>query len=201
VPHLYRLVAQDYEDLYIRLARDIILQQAGEYPAPMYWQNRTFVGEEMMSRLNSVLNDAYANCTGFMLLRIDLPDSYEQAIVDTQVVNQKKNTQESIRNATVIRTGIEVDRSNATMQISVINAGAESQALITKNLAQAQIINNTVTYQNWAYNQVQDNIGLNSSAYLLDYIFYLNLMNLDKNEGTKLVIGVDSSIVNLGGSL
>jgi hypothetical protein len=43
----------------------------------MYWQNRTFVGEEMMARLNSVLNDAYANCTGFMLLRIDLPDSYE----------------------------------------------------------------------------------------------------------------------------
>jgi len=59
------------------MARDIILQQAGEYPAPMYWQNRTLVGEEMMTKLNRVLNDGFANCTGFMLLRIDLPDSYE----------------------------------------------------------------------------------------------------------------------------
>ena len=37
----------------------------------------------MMAKLNEILNDAYANCTGLMLLKIDLPDSYEQAIVDT----------------------------------------------------------------------------------------------------------------------
>jgi len=32
----------------------------------------------------------YANVTGFMLLKIDLPDNYEQAIVATEVTNQEK---------------------------------------------------------------------------------------------------------------
>jgi hypothetical protein len=54
----------------------------------MYWENRTLIGNEMMTKLNETLNLAYADCTGFMLLVIELPDSYENAIVDTQVVNQ-----------------------------------------------------------------------------------------------------------------
>jgi hypothetical protein len=35
----------------------------------------------MMSKLNENLNGAFADCVGFMFLRIDLPDSYENAIV------------------------------------------------------------------------------------------------------------------------
>ena len=37
----------------------------------------------MMRKLNERLQIAYANCTGFMFLKIDLPDIYEEAIVDT----------------------------------------------------------------------------------------------------------------------
>jgi hypothetical protein len=33
------------------------------------------------------LYEAYANVTGFMLLKIDLPDTYEGAIVETEVTN------------------------------------------------------------------------------------------------------------------
>lgn len=35
-----------------------------------------------------------ANVTGFMLLKIDLPNNYEQAIVQTEVTNQEKITRE-----------------------------------------------------------------------------------------------------------
>ena len=34
------------------------------------------------------LAEAHANVTGFMLLKIDLPDTYEGAIVETEVTNQ-----------------------------------------------------------------------------------------------------------------
>ena len=50
-----------------------------------------------------------------MLLKIDLPDTYESAIEDTQVVIQEKATQEKVKNATLIRKQIEVERSNAEM--------------------------------------------------------------------------------------
>jgi hypothetical protein len=58
----------------------------------MYWQNRTLVGNQMLKKLNERLKVAHANCTGFMFLKIDLPDTYEEAIVDTQVVIQQQIT-------------------------------------------------------------------------------------------------------------
>jgi hypothetical protein len=42
----------------------------------------------MSSTLVKDLAEAYGNVTGFMLLKIDLPDTYEGAIVETEVTNQ-----------------------------------------------------------------------------------------------------------------
>jgi len=83
LPLLYRLVEQDYESLYEKIARNTILLQAGEFTAPMYWQNRSYIGEQMKQNLNAQLNAAYADCVGFMLLKIELPEKYENAIVQT----------------------------------------------------------------------------------------------------------------------
>jgi hypothetical protein len=52
----------------------------------MYWKNRTLIGQELESHLRRALMQAHANCTGLMLLKIDLPDIYEESIIDTQVV-------------------------------------------------------------------------------------------------------------------
>jgi hypothetical protein len=41
------------------------------------------IGNELEEALDLKLKDAYATCTGVMILRIDLPDSYESAIEDT----------------------------------------------------------------------------------------------------------------------
>ena len=78
---MYRLVGDKYEQLFTRIASDVILANAGNYLASDYWQRRSEVGNALEKALNEKLLDAYANCTGFMLLTIDLPDSYEDAIV------------------------------------------------------------------------------------------------------------------------
>jgi hypothetical protein len=46
------LVESDYEQLFEKIARNTILLEAGEYTAPMYWEQRTFVGNMMMAKLN-----------------------------------------------------------------------------------------------------------------------------------------------------
>jgi len=61
--------------------------------------------------LRKQLRKAYANCTGLMLLKIDLPDVYEEAIVDTQVVIQQTATSKKIMNSTLVRQEIEVLRA------------------------------------------------------------------------------------------
>jgi len=59
-----------------------------------------------------------------MLLKIDLPDSYEEAIVDTQLVHQQRLTQEKIKQVSLIQARMEVDRAIANKNITIINAEA-----------------------------------------------------------------------------
>lgn len=134
-----------------------------------------------------------------MFLNIDLPDTYEGAIVDTQVVNQETNTQLSIANSTLIRTLTDVDRSVARMQVEIINAGAEAQATRITNEAQGNITRDTISYKGMSYDYLQETVGLNTTEDLLDFIFYLNIENLDSSKA-KLLVGLDSALVNLGAS-
>ena len=46
----------------------------------------------MEEKLRQALLKAHANCTGLMLLKIDMHDVYEDAIVNTQVVIQETTT-------------------------------------------------------------------------------------------------------------
>ena len=40
-------------------------------------------------------------------------------------------------------------------------------------------------------------INFTTRQNLLDYVFYLNVMNLNKKLGTKLFVGLDSTILNM----
>ena len=51
----------------------------------------------MQDTLVEDLNEAHADVSGFMLIKIDLPDVYEGAIVATEVTNQEKTTYETMR--------------------------------------------------------------------------------------------------------
>jgi hypothetical protein len=47
------------------------------------------------------------------------------------------------------------------------------------------------------YSNALSRVGFENSTYLLDYIFFVNLMNLNKNLDTKLLIGVGDARVGL----
>lgn len=204
---LYAYVGEtDYESLYERIARDIILKEAGEYEAPEYWLNRSKIGNQMKSRLNSSLNEVFADCTAFQFLSIDLPDSYENAIVLTQIENQKKSTFTYKRETSIIESEIQVDRSNATKAIQIINSKAEAEAIKARNTADASIRKVTVENQSAAWTSAKSQIGFGipqgqgnapvKNTDLLEYIYYNNLMNL-KNEKTTLIFGVDDAMVDV----
>ena len=51
-----------YEQTFTRIARDTILQAAGNYSAESYWINRTQIGEDMVKFLDQELRKAHARC-------------------------------------------------------------------------------------------------------------------------------------------
>lgn len=84
---MYRMLQNDYEQVFTRIARNSVLHIAGDFEAPGYWLTRDKIGKDMLQSLTDDLNEAMADVSGFMLLKIDLPDLYEAAIVKTQVTN------------------------------------------------------------------------------------------------------------------
>ncbi len=101
-------------------------------------------------------------------------------------------------NSTLIRQEIEILRSEAHREIAVINARADSNATYYANNAKALVLNNTISKLSVAYQQVKSTIVTKTSTELLDYIFYLNIMNLDKKVGNnRLMVNVESTLVDL----
>ena len=79
------------------------------------------------------LNEAHADVSGFMLVKIDLPDVYEGAIVSTEVTNQEKTTYETMRSVQEITQETENIKAEALARINVINANATANATMVLN--------------------------------------------------------------------
>ena len=51
LPQMYRMCQDDYEAIYIKIARNAVLQIAGDYNASDYWLNRSHIGVAMHESL------------------------------------------------------------------------------------------------------------------------------------------------------
>jgi len=188
------LANTNYQGTFNRIARDTILKVASDYPANEYWFNRKKIGDRMQKDLNQQLKSVFASCSAVQLLRIDLPKTYEDSIVQTQVENQNIVMKKYEQKAEFIRQNISVARSNADAQIKVTNSSAEANAYEITQTSQSKAINNTITNQAKVYGAIEKQIGLEGDD--LNQYLYLNSLNKQKN--AKLLVGLQNSIVNFG---
>jgi regulator of protease activity HflC (stomatin/prohibitin superfamily) len=196
ITDLYNLANIDYVGTLVRISRDTILKVASGYNANDYWVDRKKIGEKMKQELSGQLSKVFANCTALQLLRIDLPKSYEDSIVQTQVENQKISMREFEQQAELIRQNISVIRSDAQAQIRVTNSSGEAEAYKIRQNAESKAINNTISNQAKVYGDIQKNVGLNGDE--LNQYLYLNSLNKQRN--AKLLVGLQNSIVSFGNS-
>ena len=150
----------------------------------------------MKNALNTELAMAYASCESLQIIKIDLPRTYEDSIVLTQVEVQKTNMRKFEQQAELIRQNISVIISQADQQIRVINSTANANAYKIKKFAQAKAINNTINAESDIYKRVMDEIGLKGPE-LTDYL-YLNSLSDQKN--AKLLVGLQNTILNIPAS-
>ena len=122
VPQLYFLNNMLYEQTFIRIARDTIMKSAGHYIANQYWEDRQKIQREMFRFLDKELQKAHARCTGFQLLIVDLPSSYEKSIVETQVEQQKQILKSFEQQAILIRKDIDILRSDNDQKVLAISS-------------------------------------------------------------------------------
>lgn len=135
IPKLYNMANINYHGTIVRISRDTILKVAGFYNAPDYWVSRQKIGEDMRQTLNKELAKIFVNCVSLQILRIDLPKTYEDSIVATQVEVQKTNMRKFEQTAELIRQNISVVVSEAEQKIRVTNATGYAEAFRIKQYA------------------------------------------------------------------
>jgi len=189
IPLLYAMNNRDYEATFIRIARDTILQSAGSYEAPKYWETRSKIAIDMHKELNEQLKAAHATCVYLQLLKIELPESYENSIVETQVEVQNSKMKKYEQDAALIRQGINIMRSQTSQDINVLNSSAQAKAYQIKKEAEATAQQNIINNEKSVYTQLIQDLALTPDD-LNQYIFFNGL----SGKKSELVVGFNNML-------
>jgi hypothetical protein len=171
LPKMYRLLQNDYEAILTRIARNSVLRVASDYKAPDYWLKRGEIGTNMFAALQADLAQAYADVTAFMLLKIDLPDVYEGAIVATEVTNQEKITFETLRVVELTKQETENIKATAFANITKINAEAAGNASYILATLDNTILSQTVNYTTQILKELDDKLTFSDKKNALSEFF------------------------------
>ena len=87
----------------------------------------------MRKNLDTNFKKVHAKVMGFQLLKINLPDRYENEIVKTQVMKQEKLTYEKLRDVSLSRQEVRNIIAAGDRQVNVLIADNTSKAQIETN--------------------------------------------------------------------
>eukprot|EP00811_Abedinium_folium_P002104 NODE_11929_length_1257_cov_3.430973.p1 GENE.NODE_11929_length_1257_cov_3.430973~~NODE_11929_length_1257_cov_3.430973.p1 ORF type:complete len:379 (+),score=119.71 NODE_11929_length_1257_cov_3.430973:2-1138(+) len=190
VGDLYALANVYYEPLFVKVVRETLLVAAADYVAQAYWKQRAEVGLAMLDQVNKSLQHSYAYCTGLQLLNIDLPDSYEQSIVTTQVQTQNVSTTQNAQQAALIRAQIGVLVANYTNKVTVILSTANASAKLVTKLAEAEASQMKIEAENRMFKEVKDNLKLSENG----LVRYQEQYSLSVLPNASFLFGVPNAV-------
>ena len=90
----------------------------------------------MQMNLDADLKAAHARCRYLQIISIELPETYEGSIVDTQVEQQYTQMKRFEQEATLIRKQIDILRSSADQNVTITNATAQADAYAIRQAAE-----------------------------------------------------------------
>mmetsp|Transcript_28769 Transcript_28769/g.90618 ORF Transcript_28769/g.90618 Transcript_28769/m.90618 type:complete len:384 (+) Transcript_28769:124-1275(+) len=164
IPALYALTNVGYESLYVRIARDQLLEVASDYEGPQYWVKRKEIGDQMREKVNSQLQGSHASLWDLELLRIDLPDQYEASITKTQVQQQMVKTRQNEQLAAGIRADTEIMRAEYERRIRVVEAGADANYTFVTELADGKAAKRRIAAEAEALRYIRNKLALSTAG-------------------------------------
>jgi hypothetical protein len=190
---LYRQFNLDYEATFERIAREQILRSAGEYEAPIYWQDRRSIGAEMQRLIKSGLEGVFADVQLLQLLEIVLPEQYEDSIVMTQVEAQNVRQQQFEQEAQQITSYTTTLMTEANANVTVVEQTAQADAILMKQTATSEANSVTVHAESNAYKETMKQLNINPPD-LAEYIWLHQINDMDS---ATVLTDVKNSIVQV----
>lgn len=195
IPKLYNLANVNYYSTFVRISRDVLLKVGGMYNATNYWTDRLKISEVMRLEMNNELKKAYARCISLQLLKIDLPKTYEDSIVLTQVEIQKTNMRKFEQIAELIRQNSSVIISEADQKIRIVSATAQAEAYRLNQFATATAMNNTINAETDVYKNAIDVLGFTPEE-LTRYVF---LNSITEQKKARILFDLQNTLMSFTG--
>jgi regulator of protease activity HflC (stomatin/prohibitin superfamily) len=127
----------------------------------------------MKSNLIKQLEPMGVGVKGFMLLKIDLPNTFESAIVRTEVTKQEETTYLIERSISKTKQETQNIRIKGEASIMVINANATSVATQRLNEGAGEVARQNIDLTAIALKKVQSKLNFkNPAKSLMDYHYY-----------------------------
>jgi len=159
---LYKEFSTNYENFFISQIRDTLIKVAADYEGPQLWGDRKEVGERMQQTVSKTLQQTFAECWGLQLMIIELPQSFDKSIVDTQIVNQNISTMEYAQMAAKIRAETEVIQASFAKKVKVIKTQGRANYTLRVKKAKAHAKSQTLNTESEVLEDVKARLHLKS---------------------------------------
>ena len=143
----------------------------------------------MKKQLTHELKKAHATCVFLQIMQIDLPLTYEDSIVQTQVEVQNSKIKKFEQEAAIIRQEIDILTSQTNQEIRYIEATAQADSYLLRQTATAQATQNIIQAETEQYKGIKEVLGLNETE-LNTFVFLNGLMD----SGGNLFVGFTNNM-------
>lgn len=190
---LYKMANLQYEPLFVRNARDVLLKASADYEASEYWQERQKIGIEMQDLLNKRLASVYAACTGLQLLVIELPEEFEASIVQTQVQQQMVKTKQNQQRASRIEADTTVLKASYSRNVTVTRSGADAEYDQDTRIASALANQRMVEVEADVMTLIEEKLGLSPAQ----MVVYQQFAAYSMLQNASFIYGLGNSMLTI----
>lgn len=127
LPKLYETVALNYESLIRNLALNTLKNNATQFSADEWVQNRRMIQDTMTRVVNSAIHAAHARCSLLQLRKVQFPQSFVERRLDAAIQGQRNAEEAYKQTATITRA----TTSKLSLEI-------ENKALLVERTAEAE---------------------------------------------------------------
>ncbi len=185
---LYMNYSENYQDFMINRAIHIVNKVSNEYTAYDFFLIRTDIANVMQDELGeSLKKDIGVLIKFFQLKDVDLPDSFEDAIQQTEVKKQDIEKAKAEKSKVEVEIETKLQKAEQNKKIILNEAYGQSNSTTSASLAEVDAYNFTETNVVGSLINLKQSAGLTNEG-LLDYIQSTIIANY---EGSHMIISLD----------
>lgn len=194
---LWQRYGEDYHSRLVQAAVRAVKQISMRYEATEFFNKREKIGDEMEKALKTRFRDEFCNLMLFNLRKIDLPQDFEQKVVDKVVMEQTVQITVNQKEIALISANISVIRGEGDAEVDEILNTAYAQSNVTVQNALSENTRLLREAEARAYGEFIDRLGI-SGEDLLGFRWAQTQSELPSSKPAyKYLVGLDSPVLQV----